>query len=311
MNNKDKVTLQKLAAAAPVLEAIARTESFTKAAQELGIQQSAVSHKLRSLEDLLGFTLFNRSTRKVVPTRQGIVICEACETSTEAISLALTRAKRVGEVENTALSLPSSLAMKWLVPAMKRAHERGLGIALNIDDQLTALGQNGTPHAAIRFGAGPYPGLHATLLSKCHVMSVAHKRMATSLRPKTGHRSVLLRDITTEEDGTGITWKTYLGDDYDDVAYDISTKFDRSDIALQAAIGGLGHALGRTLLVENDLEEGLIALSGPMVSIKSRYWLVTTADFAATEAYRKLAEWLHSEVKRSKDTLNATPVSTL
>ncbi len=52
----------------------------------------------------------------------------------------------------------------------------------------------------------------ATLLSKCHVMSVAHKRMATSLRPKTGHRSVLLRDITTEEDGTGITWKTYLGD---------------------------------------------------------------------------------------------------
>ena len=301
--------LQKLAAAAPLLEAIARTESFTKAAQELGIQQSAVSHKLRTLEAVLGFALFTRTTRKVVPTHQGVFICKACEVSTEAISYALNEATQLGEVQNTVLSLPSSLAMKWLVPAMKRAQERGLKITLNIDDQLTALGQNGTPHAAIRFGPGPYAGLHTALLCKCHIMPVAHKRLATSLRPEVGKRSVLLRDITAEEDGTGMMWKSYLGDDYEDARFDMTMKFSRSDIALQAAIAGLGHALGRTLLVENDLDVGLISLSGPMLAIGSRYWLVTTADFAATKAYGRLAEWLHSEVRRSKVMLGTPAAS--
>jgi LysR family glycine cleavage system transcriptional activator len=95
-------------------------------------------------------------------------------------------------------------------------------------------------------------------------------------------------------------WKSYLGDEYEDARFDKTMKFSRSDIALQAAIAGLGHALGRTLLVENDLDVGLLSLSGPKIAIKSRYWLVTTADFAATQAYKKLEEWLSSEVKRSK-----------
>ncbi len=300
MNKDERVMLHKLAAAAPILEAISRTESFTKAAQELGIQQSAVSHKLRSLESTLGFKLFTRTTRKVVPTHQGVSICKACRISTDAISSALIEATRLGEVENTVLSLPSSLAMKWLVPAMRRAQKRELGITLDIDDDLTALGEIGSPHAAIRFGTGPYPGLHTKLLCKCDVMSVSHKKLATSLRPKVGRQSVLLRDTTAEEDGTGMVWKSYLGDEYEDARFDKTMKFSRSDIALQAAIAGLGHALGRTLLVENDLDVGLVSLSGPRVAIKSRYWLVTTADFATTQAYKKLEEWLNSEVKRSK-----------
>ncbi|MGI9355563.1 MAG: LysR family transcriptional regulator [Rhizobiaceae bacterium] len=309
MGDNKKLALQKLAAAASLLESVARTESFTEAAQELGIQQSAVSHRIRSLEAVLGFALFTRTTRKVAPTHQGILICRACQVSNEAISSALDQATRVGEVQNTVLSLPSSLAMKWLVPAMKRAQERRLKITLNIDEQLTALGQNGMPHAAIRFGPGPYAGLHTTLLCKCHVMPVAHKRLAKFLRPKTGTPSVLLRDITAEEDGTGMTWESYLGDDYDAARFDLTVSFSRSDVALQAAISGLGHALGRTLLVENDLDAGLVTLSGPLVAIKSRYWLVTTADFAATSAYERLVGWLHSEVRRSKTILGSHALS--
>jgi hypothetical protein len=52
------------------------------------------------------------------------------------------------------------------------------------------------------------------------------------------------------------------------------------------------------LLVENDLDAGLVLLSAPMVAIKSRYWLVTTADFAATKAYAGLAKWLHEVVRQ-------------
>lgn len=305
MTDEKKATLQKLAAAAPLLEAIARTANFTSAAQELGIQQSAVSHKIRALETVLGFALFIRTTRKVAPTHQGALICKACRVSTDAIASALTEATRLGQAESTVLSLPSSLAMKWLVPAMTRAQERGLAITLDIEDRLAALGETGMPHAAIRFGTGPYPGLHTTLLSKCHIMPVAHARLASSLRSKAGKKSVLLRDITAEQDGTSGTWQDYLGDDFDTTRFDMSMTFGRSDLVLQAAIAGVGHALGRTLLVENDLDAGLVSLSAPMVAIRARYWLVTTADFAATKAYAGLAKWLHAEVRRSKATLDA------
>lgn len=300
MNTDLKISLQKIASAAPILAEIARTESFTKAAENLGIQQSAVSHKIRTLEAALGFALFVRTTRKVELTRQGSIICKACATSADSIITALQEAKRLGSAGTMVLSLPSSLAMKWLVPAMKRAHNRNLAITLNIEDELTTLGQGGSSDAAIRFGAGPYPGLHTRLLSKCEVMSVSNKMLAPHLQPAAGKRAVLLRDSTAEEDGTGMTWESYLGAKLDDKQFDQTMKFSRSDIALQAAIGGLGHSLGRTLLVENDLDVGLLQISGPLVPIDARYWIVTTPDFAMTDSYLNLSNWLLSEVKRSK-----------
>lgn len=304
MNIDLKASVQKVASAAPMLAEIARTESFTKAAENLGIQQSGVSHKIRTLEAALGFALFVRTTRKVELTRQGSVICKACETSVDAISAALQEAKRLGNSGTMVLSLPSSLAMKWLVPAMKRAHYRKLAITLNIEDELATLGQGGSSDAAIRFGVGPYPGFHTRLLSKCEVMSVSSKMLAPHLQPATGKRTVLLRDTTAEEDGTGLMWESYLGATLDNKKFDTTMKFGRSDIALQAAIGGLGHSLGRTLLVENDLDAGLLQISGPLVPIDARYWIVTTPDFAMTDSYSNLSDWLLSEVKRSNAMMN-------
>lgn len=296
---------QKLAGATSLLEAISRTKSFTRAADELGIHQSAISHKVRSLEEELGFALFTRTTRNVVPTLQGAPICEASATSNEAINKALDELQRLQRAEGTILSLSSSLAMKWVVPAMSRAQALGLKITLDINDDLSAFGQREVPQAAIRFGNGPYPGLHATILSRCHVIPVASRDTAP-LRSAGTSPTFLLRDTRAEEDGTQIAWENYLGTEaYESGRFDKSMVFDRTDVAIQAAIGGLGHALGRTLLVENDLETGLLFNTGPPVSVASKYWLVTTPDFAQTKAYESLAAWLAGEVRTSKRILNS------
>jgi len=300
MNRRERKTLQKIAAAAPTLAAVFRTGSFTEAARELGVHQSAISHKIGNLEEELGFALFSRTTRNVTPTFQGEPICAACVRSADALSGALETVFRVQKHGGTVLSLSSSLAMKWVVPAMSRAQARGLNITLNIDDDLTEFGQIGVTQAAIRFGPGPYPGLHATMLSRCFAIPV-HNHSATSSLADTRRGAVLLRDTRAEADGTDISWECYLGStDYESGRFDTSVTFERTDLAIQAAIAGLGHALARTLLIEADLEAGLLVSSGPPKPVRSRYWLVTTPDYAQTDPFKKLAAWLAEEVRKTR-----------
>lgn len=303
MNKSQHASLQKLAAAAPTLAAVFRTKSFTQAARELGVHQSAISHKIRGLEEDLGFALFLRTTRNVVPTLQGTPICAASTASSDAFMEALNAVRRIQRHDGTTLSLSSSLAMKWVVPALPRARACGLKISLSIDDDLTTFGENETSQAAIRFGPGPYPGLHATVLSHCLAIPVSNQSTAASLL-SSDHRAVLLRDTRAEDDDTGTSWEQYFGSrTYQSSRFDTSVTFDRTDVAIQAAIGGLGHALARTLLVESDIEAGLLFNSGPPKSVRSRYWLVTTPDFARTDTFRMLSGWLASEVQNSRQLL--------
>jgi LysR family glycine cleavage system transcriptional activator len=175
MIKSQKKTIHKLAGAAPMLAAVFRTKSFTQAAKELGVDQSAISHKIRKLVEDLGFALFTRTTRNVVPTLQGAPICAASVTSTDALSDAMDAVFRIQQFDGAVLSVSSSLAMKWVVPAMPRAQSRGLKITLNIDDDLTDFSLNNISQAAIRFGPGPYPGMHTTVLSQCFAIPVASR----------------------------------------------------------------------------------------------------------------------------------------
>ncbi|MCB1375102.1 MAG: hypothetical protein KDJ78_13160, partial [Rhodobacteraceae bacterium] len=74
--------------------------------------------------------------------------------------------------------------------------------------------------------------------------------------------------------------------------------FDRADIMLQAAIGGLGLALGRTLLIEDDIDNGLLLPIGPPVRIEPSYWLVTSYENAENPAIKKLGGWLVGAMQR-------------
>ena len=69
---------------APLLAAIARENSFSKAAEILGVHQSAISHRVNLLEEALGFSLFERTTRQITPTAYGRILCAA---ATEAMAV--------------------------------------------------------------------------------------------------------------------------------------------------------------------------------------------------------------------------------
>ncbi len=101
--------------ALPAFEAVARLNSFTKAADELNVSQSAVSHQIRALESYLGEDLFTRQGRKLSLTEQG-------QNYFESIAGALTQIQRASEdIQGVAsseirLALYSSFAVRWLIP---------------------------------------------------------------------------------------------------------------------------------------------------------------------------------------------------
>ncbi len=306
MNSDRSDILRRLAAALPLLAAIQRTGSFSAAGSELGQTQSTVSHKIRALEKTCGFQIFERTTRQVQPTRRGAVICEAAQVSISALSDALARIDRLESAQETVLTLSSSLAMKWLLPAMSRAQDRGLKLSLQIDDTLSKIGAAGQPQIAIRFGAGPYPGLHAELLTKSATFPLRAKSGRRLAGATKDHPARLLRDRRAETDGTALGWEAYWNAaGLQAPAHETGADFERSDLALQAAVAGLGHALGRTLLSEADIGDGLLVVDGPVVPVAGRYWLVTTPEHARTQSYARIAAWLKSEVEFSRKVLNS------
>jgi LysR family glycine cleavage system transcriptional activator len=285
---------------APLLAAIARENSFSKAAEILGVHQSAISHRVNLLEQALGFSLFERTTRQINPTEHGRILCAAAIDAMAIWDVAFERLEKFETQGAVRLSVSSSLAMKWVLPHLASAAEAELEIALDVNDRPVDF-RAGVIDAAIRFGVGPYPGLHSTLLKKAEILPVARPGYCdagATLEMLAGlHSTTFLKDVAGERDDTDFSWAYYK--DQAGLSFETDARhiaFDRADLVLQAVINGMGIGLGRTLLIEGDIAQGFLAPVGPAVAMKSAYWLVCSPDFSGTERYALLLGWLKAQM---------------
>lgn len=289
--------IQHLCQSARLLAMIRQTGSFTAAAARLDLQQSAVSHRVRTLERALGLQLFERTTRRVRPTSAGTLLCDTADAALAGWQRALNQLAMRRSAGTLRLSVASSVAMKWLLPILPRARDAGLDLTIDVSDELVDLSA-GDADAAIRFGRGPYPGLHSVHLARCALQAVAspgYLPRLSGLGELLQNPGIqLLGDRRGEDSGKGIDWATYLqaagvG------AVPTGQLFDRADLVLQAAASGNGLALGRTLLIEADLAAGFLRTVGPSVPVRAAYWLVCPPSTADSDGFARLTHWLKSE----------------
>ncbi|WP_376693969.1 LysR family transcriptional regulator [Wenzhouxiangella sp. EGI_FJ10409] len=118
--------------ALPVFEAVARTLSFSAAAVELHVTQSAVSHQIRQLEDDLGETLFERGGRRVALTEQGERYLEAVAPALAQIERASEQLRGVGD-SRIRLAVPSSFAVSWLIPRLPHLQRQHPELDLDLE----------------------------------------------------------------------------------------------------------------------------------------------------------------------------------
>ena len=114
-------------------ESVARNSSFSLAAEELNVTQSAVSHQIRLLEDYLGESLFIRQGRKLSLSDTGTRYLEDISPAISSIAMASQKV-REGDKGSIRLAIYSSLAVKWLIPRLsdfKRLHPE-IDLTLNM-----------------------------------------------------------------------------------------------------------------------------------------------------------------------------------
>lgn len=278
-------------------EAAARHRSFKAAATELAVTPTAISHQIRQLELTLGIRLFERQTRRVSLTDAGEYLFPVIRDGLDNFAVALDRLTARQRHSSLTLSATPAFVAKWLIPRLStwNAHHKQIDLRLHASEEAIDFA-SGVADIAIRFGRGPYPGLHSELLLTCNFAPVAAPqlklRRAEDLKRQTllhfqWHRS--RRDTPTWR-----LWATQAG--LSDLDTSKGVRFSDEAHAIQAAIAGQGVALLSLPLVAAELSSGaLVQPFGPILTADS-YHLVLPPEQLERPEIIALRDWLHSVV---------------
>ena len=282
-----------------VFEAAARHNSFRKAADELNVTASAVSHGIQTLENWLGVELFHRQARGLQLTHAGKVYAPLI---TQALSLIAKATEQLpGRKATGTLSVSSAptFANKILLPRLEKFAVQFPDIRVTIDTSQRVVDLTLDDFdIAIRFSATKKPGPNWTLLAIETLLPVC----SPSLTGQCGvplDANLLSRAPLIHVTSVATDWNYWFRTSGATVPPSIDTglRVDTIQMAFDAAKRGLGIVLGRRPLVDDDLESGqLTPLVADTLPSGSSYWLVTSeTDFQKPEV-KLFRSWLLSEL---------------
>jgi len=286
-------------------EAAARRLSFTEAAEELHVTQGAISQRVKSLELDLRVPLFRRLTRSLELTPWGERLFRGIRPGLDRIAHALAEFDQQSETGALTVSVLPSFARLWLLPRLPRFRELHPEIDVQVlaDGQAVDLNLSG-PDFAIRFGHGKYPGLAATYLMPDSVQPVCSPKLLASHPPiETVEDLValpLIYDTPTETDHSKSDWRswlTHLGAGA--IALPPGLGFNQADLAIDAALLGLGVALARTSLIADELAAGRLVRAYPCAAPTAyAYYLLCRPWSAGRTRIAHFRDWLLGEANR-------------
>lgn len=296
-------------AALEAFEAAARHQSYTRAADELALTQSAVCRQIAGLEGFLGVRLFRRSRRGVVLTEAGSdyaarVRQRLDEVERDARTL-MARGDSGGSLE---LGVVPTFATRWLLPRLagfQRAHP---GITVHFTPRTRPFLFDDTPlDAAIHAGSGAWPGTEARFLLHEDLIAVASPALVAPKRrlaPAALARHTLLQASTRPH-----AWRQFFASLGLQVEHDLAgPRMELFSMLSEAAAQGLGVALVPQLLVEDDLAAGrLVQVVDHRLRSELHYSLLMPESKADRPALVAFADWLEDEARRYRARQDAAP----
>jgi LysR family glycine cleavage system transcriptional activator len=290
--------------ALPSFAAAARWQSFTAAAEELGVTQAAISHQVRELEDQLAVKLFHRTGRAVRLTASGEILKKAVDGAFEEIAHAMRTLKRTRP--SLRVTATPSFAAKWLVPRLDRflAEAPETDVFIDVQHRMNELSHR-APHVMIQFGAGHFPSYQVDRLGDEFVVPVCSPLLIKDGKKKKRDPKDLLRHTLLDVDwhlqgSTWPNWEIWLdAAGLKDMPHGRIVRFVHSSLAIQAAIEGQGIALGDSTLVADDLAAGRLikpfdlVLRGPP---QFAYFLISPRGLAKDAIESVFRDWLLREV---------------
>ncbi|MBU8873100.1 transcriptional regulator GcvA [Reyranella sp. MMS21-HV4-11] len=277
-------------------EAAARHMSFTDAAEELSVTQAAISHQVRGLEQRLGLKLFVRRNRSLLLSEAGQAYLPAVRSAFDQLNEATEKLLQKDKGGHLTVTTTASFAMKWLVPRLggfQRANNE-IDVRISTGTGLVDFSREDVD-IGIRYGRGQWPNLMAERLVAEDVMPVCAPSLLKGpnglKKPADLKRFTLLHIGNFPDDWQ--VWLTAAGVKGVDASRGVS--FDFALAAYQAAMDGLGVALGRNPLVEPDLKAGRLVVPFEFKrSSDFAYYLVYPPEAIRRRKIKAFRDWVVS-----------------
>ncbi|AMO38798.1 LysR substrate-binding domain-containing protein [Thauera humireducens] len=246
-------------------EAAARLESFTLAANELHLTQSAISHQVRELEDYFGRKLFERRNRRVEPTLEGRRLLESLSRVFDVIEAACNEVSLAPQSQVLAVYSAPSLAAKWLgprLPLFMQAHP-DITIRLTSGADPVDLTVARETDIAITYGtAHQRAGVIVVPLGAERIVPLCSPRL---LAPDTPIQTQIHTLPLIDSQLSPVKWPDWFVANGMVCPKRPRASFDRGALALSAAVDGMGVALESTRLAERELARGELVTPGEEV----------------------------------------------
>jgi LysR family glycine cleavage system transcriptional activator len=285
-------------------EAAARHLSFTQAASELNVTQTAISHQIRRLEEELGIRLFIRKNRALALTPKARDYLPGVRAAFNDLRLATDRLLRKDDDHVLTVSTLASLAAKWLLPRLTAFQEAHPGIDVRITTSTALVDfKGGDVDAAIRYGRGNWQGLRADWLMADDFFPVCSPALLNGKRPLKAPEDlrdhVLLHTSTNSDDWR--QWLTAAGLP-SDISKQPGITFDLILMTVQAAIDGIGVAMGRTSYVQDDIAKGRLVVPFKIaLPADAGFYLVSPEGMAEPPKLRAFRQWLIASAKNGTE----------
>ena len=284
-------------------EAAARHLSFTRAADEIALTQSAVSRQIQALEASLGVPLFRRLHRSLALTEDGRAFFQATSSALADLDRATRAMRRAGEVKTVIVTTTPGFAGLWLIPRLSSfvAANPGVDVRISAGNSLANLERDGVD-VAVRYQAIDASSRHGRLFGET-VSPVCSPKLLRDAKPRLELPADLARQtlLRMEHDGSNQLqdWGLWLhAMKLSDLRPAGVMHFSSYDQLIQAAVAGQGVALGRLPLIDRLIKAGkLVAPFADAVVSPRGYRVIVAASSAQKPEVAAFTAWLSASAR--------------
>jgi LysR family glycine cleavage system transcriptional activator len=286
-------------------EAAARSESFTRAAEELHVTQGAVSHQVKALEDTLGLKLFNRERQRLILTEAGRNYLTVIRDAFDRIAVGTERLIQRQESGVLTVSTSADFAAKWLVNRLSRFAETCPGVDLRVSatTQYADFARDDVD-IAIRHGDGDWPELDVQRLYSERLFPICSPKLIGGRNRIMKVADLLQFPLLRLEDAKN--WTRLFEAAGVKASVGPGPVLNRASMLIDAAIDGQGIALARTALAAWDLISGrLVRPVDVSLKVANTYWIVCPKAASNLPKITAFRNWVLAEAAEDTRRLKA------
>jgi LysR family transcriptional regulator, glycine cleavage system transcriptional activator len=286
-------------------EAAARSENFTRAAEELSVTQGAISHQVKALETTLGLKLFHRERQRLILTEAGRDYLTVIRDALDQIAVGTERLLQRQQSGVLTVSTSPDFAAKWLVNRLGRFAEKHPGMDLRVSASAHYVDfARDDVDVAIRHGDGNWPGLDVQRLYSERLFPVCSPKLATG-RNRIGKAADLLKFPLLRLEDTK-NWTRLFEAAGVKANVGPGPVLNRASMLIDAAIDGQGIALARTALAAWDLVNGrLVRPIDVSLRMANTYWFVCPKAASTVPKVAAFRNWIFAEAAEDTRRLKA------